>query len=129
MIRKLLQYWLLASVLTGAVVFIYGWFFLSADCRECPALSFIIGLMTGGASLLANLGFFLLLIPVLSKQSRIISSAVICLLPTLIWKFLFLKNEWIDPPEAFIMPVLITVLLCGCYIFIRTRWNERSKRS
>ena len=129
MIRKLLQYWLFASVLTGAVVFIYGCFFLSADCRECPAFSFIIGLMAGGGSLMANLGFFLLLIPVANKPARIVLSAVICLLPSLIWKFLLLKNKWVDPPETFIMPVLITTLLCGCYIFIRTGWNQKIKES
>lgn len=128
-IRKLLKYWMLASFLLGAVVFLYGLVFLSAGCRECPVLSFILGLMLGGGSLLANLGFFLLLIPVNNYWLRFSLSVLICLLPVLNWKFLLFKNKWMNPPDEFITPVLITALLSGCYIFIRTFWAKKTTTS
>ena len=129
MIRRLLKYWLLVSFLEGAVVFLYGVVFLSTDCRECPAIYFILGLMTGVWAMLVNLGLFLLLIPVHNKPARVILSAVLCLLPALLGRILLLKNVPMSLPEEFIKPILITALCCGCYIFIRTTLNKKTSIS
>ncbi|GEM_PF-2208049 len=104
----------------GGSTFICGLVTYPDNCRECPVISFLLGLMIFGYSLVVNLVYFFLLIPVKKPSIRIFTAMIVCLLPTFIWKFLWINYELVDLSGRFINLNVIISLLCASYVFIRT---------